>query len=222
MPFRTHLFPLAILLAFAGLLGAQTSDKPAPARGAATAKKEAKAKRPIAVTPSREAAVMTFVERNHAELADLLVHLKSNQPEEYEQAVRDLFRTTERLALIQERDPYQYELELAVWTAQSRVQLLAAKLKMGASDDLRSQLRTALGVQGDARLALLKHEQQKAAEKLAKIENDIRRFENDREKVIDRQLQALVRAASEGRGAKNTGKNSAKVSTKKSPPTNTP
>jgi hypothetical protein len=209
MSLRTHLLSLTMLLACAGWLYAQSSEKAADKAPAST-RKEVKAKRPLAITPSREAAVIAFVERNHPELADLLVHLKSSQPEEYEQAVRDLFRTTERLALIQERDPLQYELELAFWTAQSRVRLLAAKLKMGASDDIQGQLRTAVGVQAEARLALLKHDRQKTSDKLAKIETDITRFETDREKVIDRQLQSLLRAASQSRTAKNAGKNPAK------------
>jgi hypothetical protein len=178
--------------------GAQQSEKK-PGRGNANGKREGKARPPITVTPEREAAVLTFIQRNHGELADLLAHLKDNQPAEYEQAVKEIFRVTERLAQIQERDPLQYELEIAVWTAQSRVQLLSARMKMAVTDDLKQELREALGVQSDARLALLKHERQKAADRLGKLEADINRFETEREKVIDRQMQLLTRAA-EGRG----------------------
>src|SRR5690242_13764878 len=109
----------ALTLSVAGLLYAQSAS--APAAGSAspkneapkkeTPKKENKAKSAILVTPEREAAVLTFVQRNHAELADLLAALKTNDPQQYERAIRDIFRTTERLAQIQERDPLQYELE---------------------------------------------------------------------------------------------------------------
>jgi len=183
---------------------------PSPARPTATAKKEGKARPAIAVTPEREAAVLTFVQRNHSELAELLGYLKTSQPEEYEGAIREIFRTTERLALVQERDPLQYELEIVSWTAQSRVQLLAAKLKMESNDELLKQLRVALQSQNDAKLALLKHERQKAEDRVGKLSSEIARFEKDREKVIDRRLQLLTQAAAEGRstklGAKNTGK----------------
>src|ERR1044072_4454752 len=111
----------------------------------------------ITVTPEREAAVLTFVQRSHAELADLLRALRDTQPSEYERAIKEIFRTTERLAQIQERDPLQYELEIVVWTAQSRVQLLAARLKMEESDELVAKLREALKAQNNARIALLKH-----------------------------------------------------------------
>jgi hypothetical protein len=178
--------------------GAPAAPNSAPPRGSGNAKKD-KARPPLAVTPEREAAVMTFVQRNHAELADLLASLEASQPQEYERAVREIFRTTERLALVQERDPLQYELEIAVWTAQSRAQLLVARLNMGESDELKRQLRAALDAQADAKLALLKHERQKVADRLAKMDREIANFEGDREDVLERQLQVLMRAASQGR-----------------------
>src|SRR5437773_7696567 len=158
------------MLGIAGLLYAQSGDAKnstasvktdgklaVPARVVANPKKDAKAKAAITVTPEREAAVMTFVQRNHAELAELLGYLKTNQPEEYERAIKEIFRTTERLDQVQDRDPLQYELEVAAWTAQSHVQLLAARLKMGSSDELLKQLREALKTQNETKLSLLKH-----------------------------------------------------------------
>lgn len=170
------------------------------------AKRDAKAKK-LGVTPERQAAVTTFVKRNHPELADLLTHLKARQPDEYEGAVRELFRTTERLAQIQERDPLQYELEVGLWTAQSRVQLLTAKLMMGATDELESALRSAVSEQIDARVALLRHQRQKAADRASNLEREIRKVEDDREQVIEKQVQLLTRAASEGRPASIVPKN---------------
>src|SRR5947199_10613888 len=101
-------------LAVTGLLLAQSSDSAptsaksaqkssAPARGS-------KAKPPILVTPEREAAVMTFVQRNHAELADLLTALKTSQPQDYERAIKEVFRTIDSLTAIQARERRQYEL----------------------------------------------------------------------------------------------------------------
>src|SRR5437764_6334298 len=92
-------------IAAAGLLYAQSGS--APSAGSASAKKEApkketKAKAAILVTPESEAAVLNFVQRNHAELADLLAALKNNDPEQYQRAIRDIYRTTGRLALIEE------------------------------------------------------------------------------------------------------------------------
>jgi hypothetical protein len=205
----------SLLLAGGSLLYAQSSSAPvgaaaSSARPSGSAKKEAKAKAPLTITPEREAAVLTFVQRNHDELAELLGYLKESEPAEYERAVRDIFRTTERLAGIQERDLLQYELEVAAWTAQSRVQLLAAKLRMGSSDQLVDQLRDALRLQNDAKLALLKHERKKVADRLSKLDADIIRFENAKEDVIDRQLKLLTRGGMEGRPAKVGAKSAVK------------
>ena len=222
------------MLGIAGLLYAQSGDAKnstasvktdgklaVPARVVANPKKDAKAKAAITVTPEREAAVMTFVQRNHAELAELLGYLKTNQPEEYERAIKEIFRTTERLDQVQDRDPLQYELEVAAWTAQSHVQLLAARLKMGSSDELLKQLREALKTQNETKLSLLKHERQKVADRLGKLDGDIARFETDRQKVIDRQLQLLTRSAAEGRPARLGAKNAAKQAKKNVTPPET-
>jgi hypothetical protein len=168
---------------------------------------------PLAITPEREAAALTFVERNHAELSALLAHLKSNQPKQYEQAVKEIYRVTERLAGIQERDPLLYELEVKHWTAQSHVQLLAARLKMEQTDEHRQQLREALSAQIAARLDVLKHQHEQAAERLAKMEKDIAQLEENRERTIERQLDVLTKpstkTAAKQPGAKPIGKRAA-------------
>lgn len=161
--------------------------------GAKTPSAKAKAKQPLAITPEREAAVLNFVERNHSELSELLAHLKSDQPKQYEQAIKEIYRVTERLANVQERDPLMYELEVKLWTAQSRVQLLAARLKMGAGDSLKQDLREALSQQIDARLEVLRRQKQQAAERLAKMESDLSQLEANKERQIERQLEMLSR-----------------------------
>lgn len=171
------------------------------------AKKELrpKAAARLPIAPEREAAALTFVQRNHPELAELLAYLKTNQPEEYQRAIRDLVRVVERLGAIQERDPLQYELEVALWTAQSRVQLLAARAKMEQSDELVRLLREALGAQMDARLALLHHERSKVAERLSRLDAEIAQRQQQREAMIQRQLETLLASveAEPTAGAKN-------------------
>jgi len=170
--------------------GLRSSKKDGP-------KKDGKARPIVFITPEREAAALTFVQRNHPELADLLAVLKTSQPEEYDRAVRDIFRTLDRINLIQDRDPLQYDLEVAAWTAQSRVQLLAAKLKMGSTEELLRKLRDALTAQNEAKLALLTHERQKVADRLTKIDADIARFETDRDELLDKQLHVLTHSSAD-------------------------
>ena len=152
----SRILPIAVVLALICLVWANATAQNKPT--------------PMNVTPEREAAVKTFVERNHPELAELLTHLKANKPQEYERAIRELHRITERLAGVQERDRAQYDLELKLWTAQSRVQLFTAKLRMDSTDELKSKLRDALNAQAEAKVALLKHERVRVADRLAKID----------------------------------------------------
>lgn len=221
---------MTALLAAGGLLFADPGDEPSAKdrgpqtserqKGSRAARKEVKNKTPIAVTPEREAAVRTFIERNHPELAGLLAHLKENQPKEYERAVRELHRVTERLAGVQERDPLQYELEVRLWTAQSQVQLLAARLKMGQTEELKDQLREAIGQQADAKVELLKHERSRMTERLSRIDRDIARYEGERDEIVEKQLELLTRASSQVKPAKPGTKAAAnKPATKRNRPT---
>jgi hypothetical protein len=168
--------------------------------------------RQVTITPEREAAVISFVERNHPELAGLLAHLKTNQPKEYDRALRDLFRVTERLALILERDERQYELEIQVWKAQSRAQLLVARLKMTDPDsadrnELKKQLREVLAEQLQARLGVLRLERERVAGRLEKLDEEIRRMESDSEKVIDMHVKNLTNQVNPTRSKPRTPEN---------------
>ena len=198
---------LACLLPL-GFLAADTAGQ--QAAGKQAERKAAAKKMPVGITPEREAAVKTFVERNHPELVELLELLKINQPAEYERAIRELHRVTEKLALVQERDSLQYGLELRAWQVHSRIQLLTAKLKMpdsAESDEVRRELKEALGEQLDARAELLSHERNRVNERLSRIEKELARVESERQQIVERQFETLTKAS----GAKNKKASGKKV-----------
>ncbi|MGE0757789.1 MAG: hypothetical protein AB7F89_17585 [Pirellulaceae bacterium] len=165
----------------------------------------------MVITPEREAAALTFVRQHHAELAELLISLKESSPREYERAIRDLFRSSERLAQIQERDRQAYELELAVWKARSRAELLSARLQMQDDELVREALRTALAEEYDLRIRVLEHEQRKLHERAAALDEQLRQLAERREQVIASRFAATTRAARAADGelsgkGKKTGK----------------
>jgi hypothetical protein len=215
-----QIISLSTIVALGGVLLADVllAQQADTASSASTAAQKPKDKQALALTPEREAAALNFVERNHPELTELLAHLKNSQPKQYEQAIKEIYRVTERLAGIQERDVLHYELEVKLWTAQSRVQLLAARLKMDNSDTVKKELREALAAQIDARLNVLKHQKQQAAERLAKMESDITQLEGNKEKAVERQLEMLSRGAG-GKSFTKAGKsnkNAVRATDKKS------
>ncbi len=169
-----------------------------PARGKKGARQSPKEKGRKPAAPSRsvskehEAAVRAFVDQHHPELANLLEYLKTHQPAKHQVAVRNLFRTWERLAHFQERDPERYELEMAAWSAKSRADLLAAKLKMADSPELRRELEELIGVQLDSQLAILELQRQRQQERLDRLHQQIRAAEANRQTQINRRVKELV------------------------------
>jgi flagellar motility protein MotE (MotC chaperone) len=192
-----------------GLLSAQSGDSLPAGKPAARIRDAAE---PMAITPEREAAVMTFVERNHKELKEVLASLKAAGSKEYDKAIRDIYRESERLANLKARDPEQYRLELDLWTLRSRIQLMTAHLAMGASEDLRRSLKELLDQQVDVRIKLMRHERERMANRLSKLDEELSRLEGERQQFVERQLQLLTKSAeaSKPRDKPAAGKRAAK------------
>jgi hypothetical protein len=171
------------------------------------------AARTLIITPEREAAAITFVRHHHPELVELLTHLKESSPREYERAIRELFRTSERLALVQERDSEAYDLELGLWKARSRAQLLAARLQMADDPALRNELRSALEAEYDLRIRVLRHDRERLSQRVRGLEEQIERLGTRREAAIESQFQSLTRppgkAALKAKGAKKAARSPA-------------
>jgi len=153
-------------------------------------------KSPRAATVSKEleSRVDAFVKEHQRELFEVLIYLKENLPREYERAVRDLDRTQQRLAQLQKRDAERYALELKLWQAESRAQLLAARIQMQSDGDdtLQRQLRETLTATHDLRLQLLERERERLADRLRKLDAQIGKLQESRKTAIERQFRSLV------------------------------
>lgn len=215
MRFLSIITLLGLLLAET-LLGQENAGKADKASSAdvAVGKAGFKNKADLPFTTEREAAVMAFVQQNHAELKELLTYLRENRRKDYERAIRDLSRESERIGQFKDRDAKQYDLEVKAWTIKSRIQLLTAQMVMGDKDEIRSQLKSLLNEQLDVRLALMKRERERVQERLAKMESEISRLENGRQKILENQLQVLTKSAADSKnkvkvvrnGSPKTGK----------------
>ena len=200
------LFPLGLLVAQEG----------GTTRGKAAVATSREGRPPMAVTPERESAVMTFVERTHPALKEVLASLKQNRPKEYEKAIRDIYLTSERLANIKERDASLYELELKSWTLRSQIQLLTARMVMDNSEQFRAELRKLLLEQMDVRAEILRLDQRRAKERLERIESELARINSDRDKHVEKQLDLLMRSAQQSQSkAKIAGKAEKRAGSKK-------
>jgi DNA-directed RNA polymerase subunit L len=128
-------------------------------------------------------------------LFELLIYLKEGLPQEYERAIRDLSRANDRLAQFEKRDPERYKLELQLWQAESRRQLLTARLQMGYDESLLTELRETLKEEQRLELAVLRHERERLAGRITKIDEQITAQETDPEAAVERKFAALTKAA---------------------------
>ncbi|MCA9268287.1 MAG: hypothetical protein KDA41_07440 [Planctomycetales bacterium] len=188
------------------LLGAAFAVALRSDRGASAVAQDKPAKRsspdgrtPMGLTVAREAAAMAFVRAHHPDLEQLLVQLKEVQPKQYEEAVRDLFRTSERMATLAERDLPRHDAELAVWRSRSRVQLLSAQLLMSPQDvRVRARLKESIIEHLAARRASLELQRERMARNLANLDASLDKMSGDVDKTAEKQIRALLENAATG------------------------
>lgn len=188
--------PLFITVFFVGLAASlwllvEVTRAELPAKAESLAK-SAKIRELPSFTQEREAAALTFLRAHHNELADLLTQLKKHNKSEYQQAIRELFRSSERLAQWQEKNPKKYETELALWKLNSRIQLLLAQLSMASDPAVEQQLRQAITEQIEIRRQELLAEKERLSARLSELDQELSLSSAER---IDERLQSLLQSA---------------------------
>lgn len=186
---REKLLLTVTLLAFSSAMGWEDNAKPGlPRKLMPGAKRESK-KEPSelpAFTATREAAALKFADQNHRDLKRLLEGLQKKDPVAYESAIRELFAESERMAELQIRDPEMHALALELWKTKSRIDLLAARLKLASSRKEYDEkvLRELIRKQIDLELNIARFEIRRVEKRLEKRKNEV----YERETTIEQQL----------------------------------
>jgi hypothetical protein len=147
----------------------------------------------------RESAALAFVGEHHPELHGLLQQLKSDNPKQYQQAILDLYRASQRLSDRKEKDPVRYELELKAWKLDSQARLLAAKLAMDANPELEEQLKTALLQREDVRVGLLELDRTRTAGRLEQLDRELDKRRGRRDDDAQKAFEQIMRRSGKGR-----------------------
>ncbi len=190
---RHPIFWLAVLIVIGASPAAATpQDRDTGVRGAGDGKNA------LVVTEAREAAALAFVKKNQPELAQLLVYLKQKAPHQYERAVRELFRTSERLAQVRERDSGRYDLELRTWKTQSLVTLLVARWKMRPNERLRRELEKTIDEQFSLLREQLVSDRQRVIQRLKRLDAQIQKLDQARVEEVKRRFKKLTTARRPG------------------------
>jgi hypothetical protein len=206
-----RLWKTGVMLVGVAVIGASlaAAQKPAPisakkkasrtATGSAVktiAAKTAKPSKPVVRVPTsqeREEAAMAFARQHHPELVKLLARLKKKRRRQFDRAVKDLFRTSERLGRIRERTPDRYQLALEAWKLDSRIRLLAARMTMQGNLRLESQLTKLLRERVNIRLQQLTQDRERLAGRLQRIDQAIENISRDPEAAALKDLQRVKR-----------------------------
>lgn len=215
---RTRNVLLAALVFGVPAVGISISPRPVFADAAASESPATPEKSPTAArnddgirvtTPAREAAAITFARRHHPELADLLERLQRGNPRQYGQAILELFRTSERLARIEERDPERYEMALELWKLDSRIQLRAARMAMSADPELEAELKTLLLQRNEWKIRQMMLDRDRAEARLKRLNKQIFAAQRNPGLAAERELRRLKRVVGAAADARKNRKQKA-------------
>lgn len=145
-------------------------------------------------TPQREKAALEFVAEHHPELSGVLARLEQANRQQYEQAIRELFDTSERMALVKARDEELYALMLEGWKAQSRAEVLAARLAFADKEDpaLEAELRELIARKVDLERQTIEHNRQRTLRLLEGMEKSLKSYDENRDAIIERRVNSLT------------------------------
>jgi hypothetical protein len=182
----------SLALALLGLVVAGPGGGAPPAKSSSTHRKKPDLP---AFTPAREKAALQFVEKHHAELRQVLDRLQKLNREQYEQAIRELFQESARLAQVQKSDEKLYELLLESWKVKSRSEVLAARLACTKDErgDLEKELKSLLYRQVDLNRQQVEHNRNRLLNTLKAMEANIKLLQDKRDQIVERRFRALTR-----------------------------
>jgi hypothetical protein len=196
-------FAMALVTSFVATVAAQSKseEKKPPASDAQSKSANEGRPKPPTVSSGQEESVLAFVSTHNTDLRGLLSNLKTSRPMAYQRALIDLHRATERLAQIKRNRPHAYDLELKRWQAQSKVQMLSARLALTANAETKAQLQEAIQEQADLRLAILKADREAAAKRLKQLDEQIATAESQKNSRVQQEFDRFVAAARRARPA---------------------
>lgn len=147
------------------------------------------------VTAEERATAMKFASQNHPELARLLEQLEKSRPGEFSRAARELTQQIQTLERIREKNPAKYQTQLENWKRDSQIRVLMARWSRNKDPELEKQVRKLLIQRRESRLVQLRAEQQRMAEQLRKVEEELTAISLPMESQIDREWDQLSKKA---------------------------
>lgn len=176
------------------------------------------------ISKSRETAALRFAQKHHRELATLLESLRKTDARNFQAGLRGLARDTERLAKLADRDDQRYPVSLELWKLDSRLRLEVARLSMSPGEEFEPRLRPLMEQQQAARIRLIGMERKRLADRIARIDDELKKLKDSPDKLIAleiERLQKLVAFKARGKGTRPSSAKGSKKTTASSPKSRT-
>lgn len=144
-------------------------------------------------TEEREAAALFFLRKHVPEVLPLLDELKKNDPAQYQQEIREVFRVTEMLADLQD-EPRRHDLELKIWKIETRAHALVARLsapkeeRKKVESDLHDMARDLV----DLDIQVLELQIDQLDKELAELKDELNRTRDQMDRSVKAKYDALL------------------------------
>ncbi len=141
----------------------------------------------------RESLAVKFVEAHDPALASLLQVLKAMKPKEYETAINEITKTRKRLEQLQSRDKPLYEVDLAGWKLQSKIDMMMARAVAKEQTLDEKALRELVKKRHENQVKRLRIEQDNLKTREKQIQESLERLQSNESDRLDQQLSALIK-----------------------------
>jgi len=199
---RRSVLVTGLVIVLGGVLAApaqRTSPRPTPS----PRKPKSKTKPRQPLTAAQEQRAILFARQHHPELEKLVGRLKTSRKGAYRKAVRELYRTADRLGRLQKSNPKRYGLLLELWQLESQARLLVARSMMQSDPQLDEQLKSTLRRRASLRLQVLRSDRERSRGRLDRLDDQIRELE-DLDAATERELQRLQKFTRIGRSRRRS------------------
>jgi hypothetical protein len=125
---------------------------------------------------AEEDALLEFVEKHQPTLLKLLRFMKKKQPQQFEQALKEVSKTKQRLSILEKRDHELFDIELALWKTRSELRMLVAQLAVSQGEpqgDLKEQLHKLVEWELDLESSKLQAELKRAEQRTDQLKSQI-------------------------------------------------
>jgi len=158
----------------------------------------------LPITEEMETAALTFAKEHHSELSDLLEKLKKGKRAEYERAIRQLVVVEKHLAGVRKQSPSRYETSRTLWSLNSKIRLVAARMTKSKSADsmLEAELHGLVSERLKVKVDQMREQREALAKQIAALQKDldladkrILDVESDHEAAVQADIERVKRGA---------------------------